>query len=113
MSIAASIGFLTSLGHQKIEGWSVAGLLLGGVVVAPIAAWVTKRLPTQVMGAAVGGMLVVTNVRTLLKAFGVAEAVRTPVVRRPLPPPLPAGEKRRPQARRGAQRVPAAQGAAR
>lgn len=80
VSIAASIGFLTSLGHQKIEGWSVAGLLAGGVIVAPIAAWVTKRLPTQVMGAAVGGMLVVTNVRTLLKTFGVAEAIRTPVI---------------------------------
>jgi uncharacterized membrane protein YfcA len=80
VSLAASIGFLTSLGHQKIEGWSVLGLLLGGVVVAPIAAWITKRLPTQVMGAAVGGMLVVTNVRTLLKTFGVSEAIRTPVI---------------------------------
>lgn len=80
VSVAASIGFLTSLGSEQIEGWSVLGLLVGGVVVAPIAAWITKRLPTQVMGAAVGGMLVVTNVRTLLKAFGASDAVKTPLI---------------------------------
>jgi len=33
-----------------------------------------------VMGAAVGGMLIVTNVRTLLKAFGASDAVKTPVI---------------------------------
>ena len=80
VSVAASIGFLTSLGHAKIEGWSVLGLLIGGVLVAPLAAWITKRLPTQVMGAAVGAMLIVTNMRMLLKTFGVSEAIRTPVI---------------------------------
>ena len=36
------------------------------MVVAPFAAWLVKHLPARVLGTAAGGLIVVTNARTLL-----------------------------------------------
>ncbi|MFJ4363227.1 hypothetical protein ACIP4S_03590 [Streptomyces chartreusis] len=47
------------------KSW-VAAFLLGGLVAAPIAAWLVRLLPPRVLGSAVGGVIVVTNARTLL-----------------------------------------------
>ncbi|KGN31871.1 permease [Knoellia sinensis KCTC 19936] len=66
VSVAASIGFLIALGSQGINfGWVVA-LLIGGLIAAPIAAWLVRHLPPRVLGSAVGGLIILTNVRTLL-----------------------------------------------
>ncbi|WP_353950645.1 sulfite exporter TauE/SafE family protein [Knoellia sp. S7-12] len=66
VSIAASIGFLLALGSQGINfGWVLA-LLAGGLIAAPIAAWLVRHLPPRVLGSAVGGLIILTNVRTLL-----------------------------------------------
>lgn len=40
-------------------GWSVAGLIAGGIVVAPIAGWTTKVLPLQLLTWFVGVLVVV------------------------------------------------------
>ncbi|MBG0855526.1 sulfite exporter TauE/SafE family protein [Streptomyces spinoverrucosus] len=66
VAVAASLGFLFSLGSQGIDLTWVAAFLLGGLVAAPIAAWLVRLLPPRVLGSAVGGLIVVTNVRTLL-----------------------------------------------
>lgn len=79
VALAASLGFLFSLGSQGIEAAWVAGLLIGGVVAAPIAAWLVRHVPPRLLGSAVGGIIVFTNTRTLFSSFDVADAVRWPV----------------------------------
>lgn len=67
VSLAASIGFLTHLRQEAIDLRVVAGLLAGGVVVAPVAAFATRRLPMATLGTLIGGLLVITNAVTLLR----------------------------------------------
>lgn len=66
VAVAASLGFLTALGTQGIRLTWVLGLLIGGAIAAPIAAWLVRHLPPRVLGSAVGGLIVLTNTRTLL-----------------------------------------------
>jgi uncharacterized membrane protein YfcA len=66
VAVAASLGFLLSLGSQGLRWTWVAAFLLGGLIAAPIAAWLVRLLPPRVLGSAVGGVIIVTNVRTLL-----------------------------------------------
>jgi hypothetical protein len=66
IAVAASIGFLTGLGSEGIDGGWVAALLIGGVIAAPIAAWLVRHVPPRVLGSAVGGLIIITNIRTLM-----------------------------------------------
>jgi uncharacterized membrane protein YfcA len=68
VAIAASLGFLFSLGSQGLNWTWVLAFLLGGLVAAPVAAWLVRLVPPRVLGSAVGGVIIVTNVRTLLKS---------------------------------------------
>ncbi|QNG37857.1 sulfite exporter TauE/SafE family protein [Geodermatophilaceae bacterium NBWT11] len=79
VALAASLGFLFALGSQGINATWVAGLLIGGVIAAPIAAWLVRHVPPRLLGSAVGGIIVFTNTRSLFNAFEVADAVRWPV----------------------------------
>lgn len=81
VAIAASFGFLFSLGSQGIDFAWVLAFLLGGLVAAPIAAWLVRLVPPRVLGSAVGGVIIVTNVRTLLRSdwVGATGAVSTAV----------------------------------
>ncbi len=74
---AASAGFLVSLGRQGLTLSVVAALLAGGLVAAPLAAWLVSRVQPRLLGACVGGMLAITNVRTLFGVFGVESSTRT------------------------------------
>ncbi|MFG1885858.1 sulfite exporter TauE/SafE family protein [Micromonospora sp. NPDC049102] len=68
VAVAASLGFLLGIGAENVNfGW-VAGLLVGGVVAAPVAAWLVRMVPPRVLGSAVGGVIVLTNSRTLLRS---------------------------------------------
>ena len=68
VAIAASLGFLLALGSQGIDfRWALA-LLVGGAIAAPIAAWLVRHVPPRLLGSLVGGMIVLTNTRTLLKS---------------------------------------------
>lgn len=78
VTVAASAGFLLALGTQSLVLPVVGALLAGGLVAAPIAAWLVRRLPAHLLGVLVGGMILLTNVRTLASAFalpGVAVAL--------------------------------------
>ncbi|MDW3849087.1 sulfite exporter TauE/SafE family protein [Micromonospora sp. BRA006-A] len=75
---AASIGFLIGLGSEGFLLPTVAALLVGGLIAAPIAAWLVRIVPAQLLGAVIGGVIVLTNARTLLSAGGVGGSV--PVV---------------------------------
>ena len=71
VTIGASAGFLVALSFAQINiGWLVA-LLLGGLIAAPIAAWLVRKLPARVLGAAVGGLILLTNMRTFGNSIGV------------------------------------------
>ncbi|MGW2884040.1 sulfite exporter TauE/SafE family protein [Streptomyces griseoruber] len=72
VALAASLGFLLSLGSQGLKWPWVLAFLLGGMVAAPLAAWLVRLLPPRVLGSAVGGVIVVTNIRTLLRSDWVA-----------------------------------------
>ena len=71
VAVGGSLGFILALGSQGIN-WGYAGALLaGGVVAAPIAAWLVKHLAARVLGVAAGGLIVLTNSKTILEALGV------------------------------------------
>jgi uncharacterized membrane protein YfcA len=72
VAVAASLGFLVGLGTAGIEPTWALALLVGGLIAAPIAAWLVRLVPPRVLGSAVGGLIVLTNLRTLLDVDAVA-----------------------------------------
>lgn len=68
IALAASLGFLFSLGSQGINFAWVGAILVGGVLAAPLAAWLVRHIPPRLLGASVGGLIVLTNARSLLKS---------------------------------------------
>lgn len=71
VALCASVGFLVSLSFAEIPLGLTAALLAGGVLAAPIAAWLVRRLHPRVLGTAVAGVILLTNARTLLNAAGI------------------------------------------
>jgi uncharacterized membrane protein YfcA len=72
VAVAASLGFLLALSFAQIP-WSVVGaLLLGGIIAAPLAAFVVRALPARILGTAVAGVILITNMKTFLEAMGVS-----------------------------------------
>jgi len=70
VAIGASVGFLVALGSEGINlGWALA-LMAGGVLAAPVAAWLVRHLASRVLGVAAGGFIVLTNILTVLGAWG-------------------------------------------
>jgi hypothetical protein len=80
VTVAASAGFLVGLGGQGIEAPLVLALLAGGVVAAPIAAWLVRHADASVLGVVVGTLLLITNTRTLLLEVDVSGLARLPVL---------------------------------
>ncbi|GAA1245460.1 sulfite exporter TauE/SafE family protein [Prauserella halophila] len=81
VAIAASVGFLFALSHTGGMNYTVvAGLMLGGIVAAPLAAWLVRRLPPRILGAAAGGLIVFTNSRALLASLDVPPTVTVTVL---------------------------------
>jgi hypothetical protein len=70
VAVGGSLGFLFALSTQDIP-WNYAlALLAGGVVAAPIAAWLVKKLAARVLGVAAGGLIIVTNSKTMAETLG-------------------------------------------
>ncbi|MBE1491826.1 sulfite exporter TauE/SafE family protein [Plantactinospora soyae] len=68
VAVAASLGFFVGIGSENINFTWVAALLIGGVIAAPLAAWLVRHIPPRVLGSAVGGIIILTNIRTLLRS---------------------------------------------
>jgi uncharacterized membrane protein YfcA len=77
VALGASLGFLVSLSWRQIPMTLVLLLLAGGLVAAPLAAWLVKHLAPRKLGVVVGSAILVTNARTLASTFGVNGAWRT------------------------------------
>ena len=50
----------------------VAALLAGGLIAAPIAAYLVRHLNPRILGVVVGGFICFTNARVVLSAAGVS-----------------------------------------
>ncbi|MGH3713150.1 MAG: sulfite exporter TauE/SafE family protein [Micromonosporaceae bacterium] len=70
VAFGASAGFLIALGTSGVQWPVVAALLGGGLLAAPIAAWLVRMVPGVMLGAGVGGMILLTNARTVFGALG-------------------------------------------
>jgi uncharacterized membrane protein YfcA len=79
VAIAASIGFLIGLSHAGVVWPVVIALLTGGVIAAPLAAWLVRKLPTWLLGVSVGGIIIATNARTILNALNADTTAYTAV----------------------------------
>jgi uncharacterized membrane protein YfcA len=75
VAVGASLGFLFALGSEQIDYAWVGALLAGGLLAAPIAAWLVRSLPAHVLGLSVGTLIIITNSRTLLSSAGVSDDV--------------------------------------
>jgi len=71
VSVAASIGFFFALSFADIPWGIVAALLVGGVIAAPIAAFIVRLVAARILGTAVGAIILITNMKTFLEAVGV------------------------------------------
>ena len=70
VAVGGSLGFLFALSSEGIPWYYALALLAGGVIAAPIAAWLVKHLPARVLGVAAGGLIVLTNTKTIAEALG-------------------------------------------
>jgi len=69
VTLTASVVFLLTLG---LSHWQlIAGLAIGGVLAAPVGAWLVRYVRPRPMLAAVGLLVIVLSGRTLLRHFGV------------------------------------------
>ena len=67
---AAVAGFWVALPGGLTVLWPlVVGMAAGGMIAAPAAAWLTRKLPTQALGSTIGMLVIALNLRTLLGAF--------------------------------------------
>jgi uncharacterized membrane protein YfcA len=75
VAVGGSLGFLMALGSQGIR-WDIAlALLLGGAVAAPVAAWLVRHIAPRVLGVAAGGLIILTNAKTVLESLGATGSV--------------------------------------
>ena len=75
VALSASIGFFLALSFAEIPWQIVGALLVGGVIAAPIAAYIVRILPARILGTAVGGIILVTNMRTFMGTVGIEGAL--------------------------------------
>ncbi|UYP07526.1 sulfite exporter TauE/SafE family protein [Priestia megaterium] len=72
IAISATLGFLISLGWEGVNWLWVIALMLGGILAAPIAAWLVQKLPSYLLGVLVGGFIILTNSHTLLTFLSIS-----------------------------------------
>ncbi len=68
LAIAISATFIVSLGISDFTA-PVIGLLIGGVIAAPMGAWLTKRIPARPLMVLVGTVLTITSLFGIYKAL--------------------------------------------
>lgn len=75
VAVAASAGFLFGAKESQVPWEAVAGLIVGGMLVAPFAARFAGRAPVHSLGTLVGGMVIISNLAVIFKLLGVPGAV--------------------------------------
>lgn len=67
VTLAASLTFFLTIGFVHLD--VIAGLALGGVIAAPLAAWACKKIPAKPFMILVGLLIIGLSLRTLAKTF--------------------------------------------
>ena len=79
VAVAVSSAFVWALltgrwedpAHLRTHAWAVAGLIVGGVAAAPLAAWFTRRLPMRPMTWIVGAVVMILAAYQAAQLWGV------------------------------------------
>ncbi len=70
VTVSESVTFIVTIGMSLVQNWPViVGLLVGGMIAAPLAAYVCKRLPVRVLMALVGALIIALSIRTIYLAL--------------------------------------------
>ncbi len=69
IAVSATLGFLISLGWEEVNWLWVGALMIGGIIAAPIAAWLVQKVSPQLMGVLVGGFIILVNARTIVHTW--------------------------------------------
>lgn len=71
ITFAESVTFILALRLEFFQDfWTIiVGLLIGGAIAAPLAAVVTKRLPTRALMVLVGVLIIILSIRTIVLAL--------------------------------------------
>jgi uncharacterized membrane protein YfcA len=98
VALAASGSLLASMGGAGIDAGILTAMLVGGTLAAPVAAWAVRRIPARQLGAAAGGLLLVTSIRDLAcnaevglarwPLYALVVAACIVISRRPAPTPV-------------------------
>lgn len=67
VSLASSLTFFATIGISHIK--IIVGLIIGGIIAAPIAAHITRKLPIKRMMIFVGIIVILVSIRLLIKSF--------------------------------------------
>lgn len=67
--IAFSIATTFFFTLPKVELGIVVPMIIGGMIAAPLGAFITKRLPHKTVGILVGGLIVLLSLRTIVMAL--------------------------------------------
>jgi len=67
VTLAESVTFILTIGlaHWQI----ILGLIIGGVIAAPLAAYICKRVPARPLMVMVGALIIVLSIRTIYQAL--------------------------------------------
>src|SRR5699024_10440676 len=75
VALSASISFIIFLGWSQINLGLVISLSIGGLIAAPLAAWLVKILPMNILAVCVSGLIIFTNSSSLISVFDPTTAV--------------------------------------
>jgi len=64
VAFAISVTFFFSL--PPVELTIIIPMVVGGLLAAPLGAWLTKRIPHKTVGILVGGLIILLSMRTIL-----------------------------------------------
>lgn len=71
ISLVAVVTFALTIGLEKFLFTMIVPLLIGGLALTPIAAYICKKMPHRILGTLIGLWIMILNVRTLLLAAGI------------------------------------------
>jgi uncharacterized protein len=77
IAVSATLGFILFLGVDQYQWQWVIAFMIGGVIAAPIAAWLVRIVPSYMLGVLVGGFIILTNSMTVIKTVALPVSLAT------------------------------------
>jgi uncharacterized protein len=68
IAVSATLGFIIFLGWEQFYWQWVIAFMIGGVLAAPLAAWLVRIIPSYLLGVLVGGFIILTNAWTVTQS---------------------------------------------